>query len=462
MTENFSKFPALVRFLPGFIKRRIESRPNLVKILDNIGWLFFDKILRMGVGLIVGVWVARYLGPEQFGKYNYVITVTFLFSAVSTFGMDSIVLRSLINEPDQQRYILGSAVIVQVFGGFFSWIFSMCLAYLIFHGDANSFILVAILGTASLFKFSDTVKFIHQAQLRSKYSVIAENIVFLLLSMFKLVLLFYHASLSAFILALWLESFMAAVALLLIYTRYGGRLFSWRFKKERLFQLIRDGAPLMVSGLAMAGYMRMDQIMLGKMLDEEAVGIFSAALRISEVWYFVPLAVMASLFPSVVAAKNACKVQYVARLEFTHTGMVFLALVMAIPISFVADFIIVMLYGKQYIMAGNVLAIHIWSSIFIFIGVASHHWFVAENLQRYVLFRTLFGALVNFVLNFLLIPDYGPIGAAIASLVAHSMVNVFLNIFSSKTRFVFMLQIKCIFMIPLWDGSLFRHLGLNR
>lgn len=409
--------------------------------------------------MVVSIWMARYLGPVQFGLLNYVVAVAFLFSAVATFGMDSIVVRDVIKEPEQRYHILGTAVVVQVMGGVAAWLCAVVTAYIVQRDDMRFVAMIALLGTVSVFKASEVIKFWFESQVKSRYSVWAENGIFLVSATVKAGLILVCAPFMAFIWVLWFEGLFTAGALLLVYSRYVGSSFRWRFQKERWHRLIHNGTPLMVSGLAMAGYMRMDQIMLGKLLNEEAVGIFSAALRLSEAWYFIPVSIMASLFPGVISAKNAGKLQYVARLEFTHTIMVILALALAIPMTFCADWVVELLYGNRYHGAGMVLALHIWSALFVFLGVASHQWFVTENLQRYVLFRTLCGALVNIMLNFILIPAYGPMGAAIASLVAHGLVNVVLNACTQETRSIFRLQLKSLLLMPLWNGTVLRQMG---
>ncbi|ACD95675.1 flippase [Trichlorobacter lovleyi] len=444
-------------FLRSIFHHTGSPRSNRLQVFTNIGWMCADSLIRGGIGMVISIWLARYLGPEQFGLLNYVVAIAFLFSAVATFGMNSIVVRDLIKEPEQRYHILGTAVVVQVMGGVAAWLCALVTAYIVQRDDMRFVAMIALLGTVSVFKASEVIKFWFESQVQSRYSVWAENGIFLVLATVKAGLILTHAPFMAFIWVLWFEGLFTAGALLLVYSRYVGSSFRWRFQKERWHRLIHDGTPLMVSGLAMAGYMRMDQIMLGKLLNEEAVGIFSAALRLSEAWYFIPIAIMASLFPSVVLAKNAGKLQYVARLEFTHTIMVILALALAIPMTFCADWVVALLFGNRYHGAGMVLALHIWSALFVFLGVASHQWFVTENLQRYVLFRTICGALVNISLNLILIPAYGPVGAAIASLVAHGLVNVVMNAFTPATRSIFRLQIKSLLLMPLWSGSLFKQ-----
>jgi O-antigen/teichoic acid export membrane protein len=106
-----------MNLMPTFVLRRIAHRPELVKIIDNIGWLFFDKTLRMGVGLFVGVWVTRYLGPEQFGLFNFATAFTALFGAVATLGLQGIVVRDIVNDPSCKEETLGTAALLHLIGG---------------------------------------------------------------------------------------------------------------------------------------------------------------------------------------------------------------------------------------------------------------------------------------------------------------------------------------------------------
>lgn len=429
------------------------------RIISNICWMCTDSVVKSAIGMVISVWLARYLGPDQFGLLSYVVAIAFLFSAVATFGMNSIVVRDVIRYPSHHESILGTAVVVQIMGGLFAWLCAITTALLLQPNNGHFIFLVALLGMVSVFKAAEVIKFWFESQVQSRYSVWAENGIFLIFAVIKAGLLLIHAPFRAFIWVLWGEGLITAVALVAVYSRIEGKLSQWQFQKERFGQLIRQGSPLMISGLAMAGYMRIDQIMLGKLLNQEAVGVFSAALRLSEAWYFIPVSIMASLFPTVLSAKNVGKHHYISRLEFTHTVVVLIALVLAIPITFCSDWVVTLLYGKAYGGAGVVLSLHIWSALFVFIGVASHQWFVAENLQRFVLLRTICGAVANIVLNFMLIPHYGPIGAACASLVSHGLVNVLLNVCSAETRPVFWIQLKSLLLIPLWNGTIFRQLG---
>ena len=108
---------AWTKLLPSFIWTRLDGRLTLQKTIANTGWLFADSILRMGVGMFVGVWIARYLGPQQFGVLSYAMAFVALFSAVATLGLDSIVIREVLRNPASANEIMGSAFILKLAGG---------------------------------------------------------------------------------------------------------------------------------------------------------------------------------------------------------------------------------------------------------------------------------------------------------------------------------------------------------
>jgi O-antigen/teichoic acid export membrane protein len=167
-----------------------------------------------------------------------------------------------------------------------------------------------------------------------------------------------------------------------VYLRQVTKIAKWEFQIKRSKELLSDSWPLILSGLAVMLYMRIDQIMLGQMLGDEAVGIYSAAARLSEIWYFIPMIIVSSTFPTLIASRQASIEKYEDMLKRLFRLMFLLALSLAIPISFMSEFIINTLYGEKYNGAAGILVVHIWAGIFVFMGVASSRWFISENLQK--------------------------------------------------------------------------------
>ena len=433
-----------LRYLPAGLRAKIEHRPNLLKILGNTGWLFFDKILRMGMGLLVGVWVARYLGPEQFGLFNYATAIVALFTAIATLGLNNIVVRDLVKHPEDASATLGTAFLLQMIGGGLALIAAVIAVSVMRPDDSTARIIEAIFGLAMVFKASDVVRYWFESKVQSKYTVWVENAAFLVFAAIKVALILNEAPLLAFVSIVLAEAILVAILLIAIYVQQGNKLAAWKYQFSRAKSLLRDSWPLILSGLAAMIYMRIDQIMLGQMLGDEAVGVYSAALRLSEVWYFIPMTIAASVFPAIIEARKKSHEVYHQRLKQLFELMVILALALALPISFLSESIMAVLYGPGFADSAQVLVIHVWTGLFVFSGVASSRWFIAENLQKYTFYRTLAGCGVNVGLNFVLIPRYGPIGSAWASVISQAVASVFFNALNSKTRPVFYMQIKAI------------------
>ena len=200
----------------------------------------------------------------------------------------------------------------------------------------------------------------------------------------------------------------------------------------------------MLSGLAVMLYMRIDQIMLAQMMGNREVGLYSAALRFSEIWYFIPMALVSSVMPSLTQAKSDSPEKYLQRLQQLFSNLVRLAYLIALPMTFSSSFLVTLLYGQAYAGAGAILAIHIWSAVFVFIGVGMYPWTVNEGLMKYSLFQTIVGAIVNICLNFFLIPRFGGVGAAIATLISQMIASFISNMFTSRMRIVFKMQLRAL------------------
>jgi len=434
----------LLNSMPSFLRKKVESRPNLQKILTNTGWLFGDYIIHMGIGLIVGVWVARYLGPQQFGLLSFALAFIALFTTIADLGIQSIVVRDIVKEPASKEEVLGTAFVLRLAGGFLAFLTALLIISFIRSNDVFARLVVAILSFTMVFKSAEVVKYWFESQVKSKYTVWVENGVFLVVAVIRIIMILAQAPLIAFVWTLFAEAFAVAVGLMLIYMWRGGRLKAWQVRLSKAKSLLKDSWPLILSGLAIMVYMRIDQIMLGQMVGDKAVGIYSAAVRISEVWYFVPMAITASVFPAIIEAKKESEELYYKRLQQLYNLMVIISLSIALPITFLYGWIVNLLFGQAYAASGVVLAIHIWTGVFVFLGVASGKWFLVENLQRLLLYRTIWGMIMNILLNMVLIPGYGVIGAAIATVISQSFAALWFDFFAKNTRKVFYMKINSL------------------
>jgi len=427
------------------LRTKVEHRPNLIKILTNIGWLFSERVLRMGIGLVVGVWLARYLGPEQFGLLNYALAFVSLFVAIATLGLQDIAVRDMVNNPSEAPEILGTSFLLRLFGGLTSLVLIFASINYFQTDDTLASTIIVIIGFTLIFQASEVVKCWFESQVMSKYIVWMQNGVFLIGAAIKVFLILTHAPLLAFVWVIFFEALAIAVGMFAVYLWKAGQLSAWRPKLARAKRLLRDSWPLILSAIAVTVYMRIDQIMLGQMMGSKAVGIYTAAVRISEVWYFIPVAIVASVFPAILDAKKKKNESlYKQRLQKLYDLMVLLTLAVALPMTFLSDWIVVLLFGHAYTDAGVILAIHIWATLFVFLGVASEKWFLAENRQILSFQRTLLGALVNIGLNIYMIPKFGIIGAAYATVISQAFAALFFDVMQKATRPMFVMKLRSL------------------
>ncbi len=412
--------------------------------------MFAEQILRMIAGLLVGIWVARYLGPEQFGVFSYAIAFASLFSSIAKLGLDGIVVRDLVREPEQRDSYLGTAFWLKL-GGAVVMLGAVALATQLTSSDRLTNLYIFIIASGAIFQSFEVVDFYFQSKVLSKFVSICKMTQLLLSSILKLYFIFTGADLIWFVLVTLVDQFTLALSLYLAYRYQKLGSFYCHFNRAIAKQLVRDSWPLIFSGLVVMIYMRIDQIMIKEMLGEREVGLFSAAVRISEVWYFIPMIITASLFPSIVNAKKISEELYYARLQRLYTIMVWLAIAIALPMTFLSDWLVTLLYGESYREAGQVLMVHIWAGVFVFLGVASGRWLISENLQWIAFYRTFSGAIINIILNFVLIPIYGLIGAAIATVIAQTMAAFVCDILSKKTRMAFFMKLNTLNIVKIFQ-----------
>lgn len=438
---------SLTKFLPSFVRTRLEGRNNLQNILANTGWLFADRILRMGVGLFVGVWIARYMGPEQFGIYNYAIVFVAMFSALSNLGLDGIVVRNIVRDPAAKDEILGTAFFLKFAGGIITFLVSVGAVLSLRSGDRVTCWLVGITAIGAIFQAFDTIDFWFQSQVKSKYTVYVRNAAFLIITFVKIILIMTRSSLISFACAGLAEIVLGTIGLVVTYRLHGYYLKKWQISLRYAKELLADSWPLVLSGLAVGLFMKIDQIMLREMVGSESAGIYSAATRISEVWYFIPAVIVSSVSPSIIEAKKMSEGLYYHRLQKLFNLIAGLAFAIAIPITFLSRPLVLLLFGESYAAGSPILAIHIWATLFYFLGIAQGPWNITEGLMNLSLKRTLITAMVNIILNLILIPLYAGIGAAISTVTSYVCGAFLANVMNDKSRRIFILQAESIFFL---------------
>lgn len=380
-----------------------------------------ERIFRMAVALFVGVYVARYLGPERFGELSYVASFAGLFSALAMLGLDGIVVRELVKDESRRDELLGTAFWLKA-GGAVVTLALLSIVLMYAGGTREEKILVLIIATGFLFQSTNVIDFYFQARVQSKFVVHAQIAQVILSSITKIILVLLGAPLVWFAVVMAADSLVLGIFLIISYTkRKKLSIHTWCFRWTTALSILKDSWPLILSGIAVSIYMKIDQVMIRNMLDTEAVGNYAAAVKLSEAWYFVPTAITSSVFPAIINAKKTSEDFYYLRLQQLYDLMVWLAVAIALPMTFLSDWIMNILFGSQYNQAGAVLAVHIWAGVFVFLGVANGKSITVENKQIQSMIRTTIGSISNVTLNWILIPLMGITGAAIATIISYAI-----------------------------------------
>ncbi|WP_324778942.1 flippase [Thiobacillus sedimenti] len=425
-----------MRNLKSFLseqRARMGSHQGFRRYLANTSWLFAEQVARIVAGLFVGIYVARYLGPAEFGVFSYAVAFVALFGAIAKLGLDGVVVRDLVTHPNESGAYVGTAFWLKAVGALLSLaLIALSLRFTGNGAQLNLYILIIAAGL--LFQAFDAVDFYFQSKVLSRYASICKLAQLAASSFLKLYLIAVQAELFWFVLTSLVDQIFLGVTLWIAYRQQKvGSLFRF-FDQRKAAAMLRTSWPLILSGIAVSLYMRIDQVMIKEMLGEREVGLYSAAVRLSEAWYFVPVVICNSLFPAIVNARRISDSLYQERLRRLSAVLSWTAIAIALFTSFTSERIITMLFGISFAGAGSTLAIHMWASLFVFFGVLTSKWLLVENLPRYSFLLTLIAALINIAMNLVLIPRYGIAGAALATLSAQAITTLLVLLILKRTR----------------------------
>jgi polysaccharide transporter, PST family len=454
---------SLKRVLPlasGKTASPVRPASRRGQVFGNLGWLFGDKLLRMGVGVGVSLAIARFLGPGQYGSLNYFSALVGLFSAVAALGLDQIVVRDLVHHPDKEPEFVGTALGLRLSSSLLCA--TICVALLCWTGALGHgnyiglfFVLTLPIESAAVFDF------VFQAKVLCKYTVIARNIAFAVVALVRLSFLYFHLPLVFFAAGILMESSLGASLIVIAYARHGGHLLRLRFSLTRAREMLKESWPVILSASAIMIYMRIDVVMLESMAGPAAVGIYAAATRVSEVWYFVPMGIMTTVSPLITSYRVHERLYY-ARLQQFFSGMAAFSVTASIAITLGYPFLMAHLFGARFKASGPILAVHVWSSVFVFFGVAQAPWMVTEKKMKISMFQTVLGAVANVLINLILIPRLQGMGAAIATVIAYAIAGVFANLLFRDTRRIFYMQMKALGLAGLPDFISMTYASMRR
>jgi O-antigen/teichoic acid export membrane protein len=412
----------------------------------NTSWMFAEQMLRMVAGLLVGIWVARYLGPEQFGLFSYAVAFAALFGSLAKLGLDGIVVRDLVRNPELRDVYLGTAFWLKMIGAGFM-LSTIAVAMHFTTSDDTTKLYIFIIACGSVFQAFEVIDFYFQSKVLSKFVSICRLTQLFISSFLKLYLIYTDAELLSFVLVGVFDQATLAVTLLVV-SRKEKIINSLKCFESRIaIKLLSESWPLVLSGLVLMVQARVDQLFIKNILGNVEVGYYSSALRIVEVFNFVPVILVNSLFPSIINSKDISMDLYLKRLSQLYRLMTVVFLFFAIPIFCFGEKIVNLLYGKEYFAAGILLSYMSIRLFFGFFGVVRSAFLVAEKLSMYNMWTMVFGALLNIILNFLLVPIYHSIGAVLAFCISFILSTFLIDAIYIKAKINFRLMLYSLFLL---------------
>ena len=410
-------------------------------ISSSIVWQLTEKILRIFSGLFIGIWIAKFLGTHLFGVYSYIQSFVGLFVALTTLGLDGVVVREITKNQNQNIYI-GTALLLRLMGAVLLILILSVVMYFYPHEYSSLMMLYSLIfiiqaGLVFEYYFQSRV----QGNIIGKVKIASLSLGILL----KVYVILTGGTLFDFITVLMVESGIVSFLLIMNYSKQES-LTNLKVRLRYSIDLLKTSWPLIFSGFIMSVYMKIDQVMLYNMLSAEMNGIYASAVRISDSMNFIPVIICNVVFPLIIKLKSKSTSKYRIATKSLHSLMLWGAILLASFFTIFSEIIIRNTYGIEYIEAASVLSIYTWASIPVFLGVSSTIWILNENLQKYKLIMDVFGALLNIALNLYLIPKYGVLGAAYATLISYSLTLVLVSSIFPQLRDNFKMMVASFFM----------------
>ena len=413
--------------------------------LNNTGWIVAEKLFVMLLGFVATVVVARYLGPGDFGILAYATSLAALAGVAGHLGLDGLVVRELVKKPALHAEILGTAAVLKLGGILVGYL--ALLAYAAFYEGSGSgvFELIAIAGAALLFLPLNVIDNWFNALVQARYVAMARAAGALVFAGSILWLVLDGAGVVAFAVPYVLQALVAAVFLVMLFrVSSDTRLVEWRFDAGRARKLLSQGWVIYLASFFAVIYLKIDQVMLRWLAGSTEVGVYAIAARFSEIWYFIPTAIVASVFPDMIKLRESNESRFTHRLQQMFDGLAVLGMLIAIIVTFIAPWVIPLFLGPHYAASVPILVIHIWASVFIFMRAGLSKWILIENALYFSLLTQGLGAVSNIILNYFLIPLYGGEGAAWATLVSYAIASFIALLLYPRTRPIFWLMLNAM------------------
>ena len=415
------------------------------EIFNNLFWATLGKVVTLLGSLFVGIIVARYLGPEDYGLMNYVISYVMLFQIISVFGLDGIEIRELSKGQFSRNSIIGTALTIRIVLSIIV-IAATIITSLLFETDEYTTMLVALYSLSIIANSFNVIRNFFTAMMKNKYVVLSEISRTILCILVKLFLLYINASLIWFIIATSLDVFILAAGYAKCYSDFFGKIKEWTFDKTLCRFLVRESWPLMLTSAAVVLYQKIDQVFIGQMINKESVGFFAVASRFVDILIYLPFILSDTISPVLVRKRNISESVYRENAQLFMNCTFWLSLFAAVVLCFLAKYLVPVLFGESYNPSVAILQILSFKAAAVALSTTAGRLLVIEGLQRFAILRDTFGCVVCIILNVFFLPYYGVYAAAIIAILSNICAGYVSDLFIPSYRGLFRMQTRTIFL----------------
>lgn len=392
------------------------------KVFGNSAWMILSKIINILVGFAVSVLITRYLGPEQKGEMANAQALASFWSFLASFGLLDILISRFASDRENSGKIAATGMAIMLCGGIVAFSLGI-ISSLALGVSRNVFIYVIVSGIVYLFQCLSVYEYWFYSNLESKRYAIYQSVIHIIFLIVRSFGVWYELDVLYFVLMTSIETIVTYFSLLPCYrknrTKFKG---PFRFDIKISKNMLKLALPMLVMGFASTIYMKVDQIMVGKMLTSFDLGVYSVAVTLSEYWYFIPAAIYSSFLPVITQCFEEGNAAFENRLQQFADIMTFISYFIAAGVMVFGHLAITMLYGYEFEKSAYILMIYIWSGVFTCLSYSGQAYYVIHKDTKTIMMINISGAVINFLLNIILIRLLGSAGAAVATLVEYMIV----------------------------------------
>lgn len=401
------------------------------RIAKNTGVIIAGNIVNKAISLVVVIFLARYLGTAGYGKYAFVFAFLMFFGIITDLGINTILVREISRDKSLASKYIGNAAIMKLILSLSAVVLAMVVITILPY-PADTMTYIYIMSLTLLFgSFSGLYSTMFQVNLKMEYSVVANLIDRILSASVILCIIFFHGSLLQIMIALMFSNLIGLLVTYLYSKNFVRMKFEIDFDLWKFF--VKESWPLALTAIFITIYWRIDQIMLSMMQGDVAVGYYAAAVNLTEIFGIIPSAFAISVFPLISEYFKTSKSLHEKMYQLSFKYMVMIIIPIAMGTMLLAKPTVRLIFGEQFLPSASALQILMWSNVFAFIGVINKRILISANKQKIDFVFTSTSAIVNIILNLLLIPIYGIVGAGIATAISYGVGPV-MGFFLSATR----------------------------